>query len=245
MNGLPKEAYWELIEPAPESIPHPKNKDFDLRPPTELDAKQLNPRLGYSEVFKREPFTGTTKYLPIPVARKLSPQQAKKRKRGLVSPPHMAARVQPKFNPRTDGGPNMEHICRYGLGLHSAPIDWFTSLVPLTPDANLEPLHECDAIGDGKTKFCVSNWRAYTNSKADVAGAGYQGWTYGGRWKQFSDQDIQKCLGFLTLDGCAPSFRYQKRCRPQKASRTVGNDEIARCLGPNAALMIQLFRIRV
>ena len=75
----------------------------------------------------------------------------------MLSLPHKAAQVEPTYTTRTEGGPNMEHIKRYGLGLHSHPLDWFTSLVPLTPDANLEPLEECDAIGDEKTKFCVSN----------------------------------------------------------------------------------------
>ena len=63
MNGLPKEAYWELLEPAPEPILLPKNSNFDLRPPTERGAKQVNPRLGYAEVFPRQPFSGTP---PIP-----------------------------------------------------------------------------------------------------------------------------------------------------------------------------------
>ena len=60
MNGLPKEAYWKLLEPAPEPILLPKNSNFGLRPLTDQDAKQVNPRLGYAEVFPRQPFTGTT-----------------------------------------------------------------------------------------------------------------------------------------------------------------------------------------
>ena len=73
MNGLPKEAYWELLEPAPEPILLPKNSDFDLRPLREWDSKQVNPRLGYAEVFPHQPFSDTTQFLPIPVARKVSP----------------------------------------------------------------------------------------------------------------------------------------------------------------------------
>ena len=206
MSGLPTSAYWELLTPDPEPVPHPINVDDKLRPPSELEAPELNPRFKYTEVFDRAPFLGTTEHLPISVKRKVSPDKRKRRKTGLLSRPDMAARVEPvTYTTRNEGGPNMEHIQRYGLGLHSHPMDWFTSLVPLTPDANLEPLEECDAIGDQKTKFCVSNWRAYLNSKADRAGAGYQGWTYEGRWRQFSDRDVHKCLGTITLDSVAPS----------------------------------------
>ena len=40
---------------------------------------------------------------------------------------------------------------------------------------------ECDAIDNGKTKFCVLNWLGCLNSKADAARVKYKGWTYEGR----------------------------------------------------------------
>ena len=77
--------------------------------------------------------------------------------------------------PRVVVGPNSDHIIRYELDTFSEPLDWFCSLVPLYPDDNLEDLKYVDAIGDSKTKFCVSNWRGYTNLKAEMAGSGHKG----------------------------------------------------------------------
>ena len=108
----------------------------------------------------------------------------------------------------------MRHIKKYGLGLGSHAMKWFTSIMPLTPDQNLEDLEDVDPVEDGKgTKFCVSNWRGYLNSKADMAGAGYEGREYENRWIPFTDKILFQMLGLITLDGVSPSPQMEMKCK--------------------------------
>ena len=241
LAGLPPGAEWVLLNPAPEPVPEPENVDLTLRPPSELEAKKVNPRYEYSETFDRVPFTGTDEFLPRPPEKKQCPEGRKKKARG-ISGPRNVGRTERTPQIRTEGGPNMAHVKRCGLGLHSLPMDWFVSLVPLTPADNLYSLEECDAIGDGKTKFCASNFTRYTNLKAELVGAGEPGRIYEGRWKPFTDRTTNQCLGLLTLDGLCPVHQMRRRVVSQKQSKLCGNDEIARIMGPNAALTWQLFR---
>ena len=53
----------------------------------------------------------------------------------------------------------------------SEPLNWFRSCMPLYPSDNLEDFKSIGAIGNGTTKFSVSNWRGYTNLKVEMAGA--------------------------------------------------------------------------
>ena len=63
----------------------------------------------------------------------------------------------------------MVFLRRYRLDENSLPVDWFAALMPMTPAENLEPLEKIEVKGNGKTKFAVSNWTAYTSLKATIA----------------------------------------------------------------------------
>ena len=84
LAGLPPGAEWVLLNPAPEPVPEPENVDLTLRPPSELEAKKVNPRYEYSETFDRVPFTGTNEFLPHPPEKKQSLEGRKKKVRGLT-----------------------------------------------------------------------------------------------------------------------------------------------------------------
>ena len=239
MNGLPFSAWWELLEPNAIPIAEPCNADAALRPPTEREGA-VSSKFGYDLVFDRVPFTGTDAQLPTRPS-KLSPRKTKFQRKKSLSREDQD-RTKPVAQPRTLGGPNIVHLKRYGLGPFSHPMDWFTSLMPLTPEMNKEEISEIDAIGDGKTKFCVSNWRSYLNSKAEMAGAGYEGHEYQGKWKPFTDEDVQHMLGAITLDGLAPSPQMESKFKSQSVDPTQGNDRVANCIGPNAGLKWRLFR---
>jgi hypothetical protein len=49
-------------------------------------------------------------------------------------------------------------------------MDWFTAFMPLTPNANKEDPAIANVKGDRKTNFAVSNWTAYSNTKAMMLG---------------------------------------------------------------------------
>jgi hypothetical protein len=51
-------------------------------------------------------------------------------------------------------------------------MDWFTAFMPLTPDAHLEDPAVANVKGDKTTKFAVSNWTTYSNTKAMLNNAG-------------------------------------------------------------------------
>ena len=112
----------------------------------------------------------------------------------------------------------------------------------MTPADNRYTIEECDAVGNGRTKFSVSNFTRYTNLKMGILGAGEPGGIYAGRCKRFTDKTMRECLGLMTLDGIAPTQQMRRKVRPQKASKTVGNDEIARIMGPSAGHTWQLFK---
>ena len=132
--------------------------DPTFRPPSEMGTEKVTPKYNYSETFDRVPFTGTDEFLPTrPI--KQSDGGRNPRSAGSLSRPGQARQLpEPKI--RTRGGPDMRHIKKYGLGLGSHAMKWFTSIMPLTPDQNLEDLEDVDPVEDGKgTKFCVSNWQ--------------------------------------------------------------------------------------
>ena len=51
--------------------------------------------------------------------------------------------------------------------------------------------------GDRTTKFSVSSWAAYTNSKAKLVNAGGKGQIFEGRWKDFEPEDVMQMIGVL------------------------------------------------
>ena len=63
-------------------------------------------------------------------------------------------------------GPFSNHISKYYLDENSHPMDWFTFIMPLTPNAIKEDIIEFYINSDSKTMFCIKNWSAYSNTKA-------------------------------------------------------------------------------
>ena len=76
------------------------------------------------------------------------------------------------LEPCVKGRPNKKFLENYGLDHNSHPADWLSVFIPLTSDENLEEISDFDAIGNGKTKFSVSNFTRYTNTKAMVVKSG-------------------------------------------------------------------------
>ena len=61
--------FQHLLDPEPSPVPEPENEGVYLRPPTEMDAGRPNPKHGYSEVFDRHPFSGTTEKMSYMIGR--------------------------------------------------------------------------------------------------------------------------------------------------------------------------------
>ncbi len=68
--------------------------------------------------------------------------------------------------PSTKGGSKWMFMEKYHFNEYSHLADWLNSLLPLTLHNNLETIESVDVKGDKKTKFSVSNWTSYTNTKA-------------------------------------------------------------------------------
>ncbi len=92
--------------------------------------------------------------------------------------------------PRVLGGPNSDFLKRYGLNNESHLMDWFMAFMLLTPDANKEDPAVANVNGDGRTKFAVSNWTAYSNTKVMLNGAGEEGHIFAGKHCPFTNRDI-------------------------------------------------------
>ena len=137
MAGLDVTAKWELLTRCESPVPEPTNDDGTLRPPTEMNAVP-NPKYGFIETFDRIPFTGTTEKMLYrrPCGRSIQKSRKDRRKRKRSEPRH--SRPPPQVEPRKLGGPNAVFLKRYGLDETSHPMDWFTALMPMTPDDNLE-----------------------------------------------------------------------------------------------------------
>ena len=238
MNGLPPEALWVLLNPIKDPCEEPWNLDSALKPPTEL-LGPVNPKFAYEQVFERSPFTGTDEKMVVPPDK--APRHQIGRYSGTLTPQNRnkSGRIP---QPRVKGGPNIDHLKKHGLCLLSDPLDWFRSVTPLYPSDNLEELEDIDAIGDATTKFCVSNWRGYTNMKAEMCGAGQKGGVYEKEWSPMTNVDLFQMLGLMTLDGVAPQTQMRRRVRPESVERTCGNDLLAKCLGKNAGRRWQMFK---
>ena len=121
-------------------------------------------------------------------------------------------------------------------------MDWLNSLFPILPEHNLEDTKVANVKDDkGETKFSVSNWAKYTNSKASLVNAGQKGHIYAGRFKPFATEDIMKMMGVYVLDGLAPSPQLIQKMRPQSVDAVQGNDFIAGCVGGNYEMLYKTF----
>jgi hypothetical protein len=62
-------------------------------------------------------------------------------------------------------------------------MDWFTAFMPLTPDANKDDPAIANVKGDRKTKFAISNWTAYSNTKVMMCNAREQGHIFASKFR--------------------------------------------------------------
>ena len=110
-------------------------------------------------------------------------------------------------------------------------MDWFTAFMPLTPDAHLEDPAVANVKGDKTTKFAVSNWTTYSNTKAMLNNAGEEGHIFEGKYKLFTNKDIIAMLGVYIIDGLAPSPQLTMKMQPQSKQPTHGNNKVASAIG--------------
>jgi hypothetical protein len=130
------------------------------------------------------------------------------------------------------GGPNSDFLKRFELDETKNPMDWFTAFMPMTPEDNLEDPLVPNIKGDLRTNFAVSNWTAYSNTKAMLCNAGKKGHIFADKHRPFKNQDIMTMLGVSIIVGHAPSPQLVQKMQLQSKSPTHGNDRIASALGP-------------
>jgi hypothetical protein len=235
MTGLDVTAEWVLLTPEDEPFPQPVNVDESLRPPTEMDGV-TNPKFAMKETFERSFFTGTTrkmryKGLHESPTNRGRPPKKRARKGRKLSPTRMQVVNEPA-EPRVRGGPNANFLKRYGLDETSHPMDWFSALMPMTPAMNQEDPAVANVKGDKTTVFAVSNWTAYSNTKAIMCNAGEPGSIYAGKFKPFKNEDISAMLGVYIIDGLTPSPQLTWKMQDQERQPTHGNDRITAVIGP-------------
>ena len=61
-------------------------------------------------------------------------------------------------------------------------MDWFNALMPMRPEDNLEDPAVANVKGDKRSKFSVSNFAAYSNTKATMVNAGEKGHIFEGKY---------------------------------------------------------------
>ncbi len=54
-------------------------------------------------------------------------------------------------------------------------MDWVNALLPMAPADNLEDAAAANVKGNGASKFSISNWTAYSNTKAMITMLGEKG----------------------------------------------------------------------
>ena len=188
------------------------------------------------ETFERSFFTGTTRKMrykglhesPTNPGR---PRKKRARKGRKLSPTRMQVVNEPA-EPRVRGGPIADFLKRYGLDETSHPMDWFSALMPMTPAMNQEDPAEANVKGDKTTVFAVSNWTAYSNTKAIMCNAGEPGSIYAGKFKPFKNEDISAMLGMYIIDGLTPSPQLTWKMQDQERQPTHGNDRIEAVIVP-------------
>ena len=105
---------------------------------------------------------------------------------------------------RKVSGPNTAFLRQYGLDKMIHPMDWFTAFMPLTPDANLEDPAITNMKGDKMTKSVMSNWTAYSNTKAMLNNAGKEGHIFARKHLSFTNKVIAAMLGVYIMDVAVP-----------------------------------------
>ena len=77
-------------------------------------------------------------------------------RRGRVTLPHRTNAWCLSLSPEQRGGVNSDFLRKHGLDEHSHPMDWFNSLLPMTPEDNLYDLAVSNVKGNNKLKSLVS-----------------------------------------------------------------------------------------
>ena len=237
MNGLDVMARWVLLTCNTTPIPEPVNIDASLCPPTERDGT-LNPKYGFQEKFEHIPFSGTTAKMTYLKTREEVAAYNKSQKQKHSKSRQNRARL---VKLRIVGGPNSDFLKRYGLTSSSHPMDWFTALMPMTPNDNKEDAVAANVKGNNTTKFAVSNWMAYSNTKAMLCNVGEPGSIYSGKFKPFSTKDIMQMIGIYILDGIAPSPQVEQKMQPQSKQWIQGNDFVVSSIGKGYQQKLQEF----
>ncbi len=208
MAGLDVMARWELLTPKDKPIPLPKIGDPGHRSPTKMDGS-LNPKYGMKETFDCQPFSGTTEKMRYysqslwqsPTMRVYRKETKRKRS------PTMQLKAPLRIEPRVLGRPNAAFLECYGLDMTSNPMDWFMAFMPLTPDMNREDPRVPNVKGDKTTKFAISNWTAYSNTKVMMCNTGGQGNIFAGKFKPFKNKDILQMIGVYIIHCLALSLQ--------------------------------------
>ncbi len=143
---------------------------------------------------------------------------------------------------RVLGGPNAAFLERYGLDEISHPMDWFTAFVPLTLDMNHEDPGVANIKGNKSTKFAISNWTSYSNTKAMMCNAGEPGHIFARKFKPFKKMDILQMIAVYIIDGLAPSLQLIQKMQLQEKQPTHGNNRIASVIGHGWQQKHRLFR---
>ena len=99
------------------------------------------------------------------------------------------------LEPCVKGVPKKKLLENYGLDHNIHPADWFSVFIPFTADENLEEVSDVEANGDGKTKFALSNFTCYTNTKVMIVNASEKGHIFTGMYKPLTSSDLRSILG--------------------------------------------------
>jgi hypothetical protein len=229
MSGLDVTSEWVLLTPEDEPFPQPVNADASLCPPTEMDGV-TNPKFAMKEKFVGSVFSRTNEKMQYAHVSPSRPPKKRAGKGKKISPTRKQVVNEPA-EPRVKGGPNADFLKRYGMNENSHPMDWFSALVPMTQEMNLEDPAAANVKGD-KTKFSVANWTAYSNAKAVMCNSGEPGSIYARKFKPFKNDNISAMLGVYIIDGLTPSPQLMWKMQDQERQPTHGNNRIAAVIGP-------------
>ncbi len=216
MAGLDIMARWELLTLEDEPIPLPENGDPGHRPPTQMDGS-LNPKYGMKEMFDRRSFTGMAEKMRYysQSFRELPTKHKRQRERKRKCSPTRQLKASLPIKPRVISVPNAVFLECYGLDETIHSMDRFTAVMPLTLDMNREDSRVANVKDDKTTKFAISNWTAYSNTKAIVCNTGKPGHIFAGKFKPFKNENILQMIGVYIIDGLAPSPQLVQKMQLQ------------------------------
>ena len=84
-----------------------------------------------------------------------------------------------------------------------------------------------------------SDWKNYTNLKADLCHAGHKMYK---SWIPFSTKEIKQFVGLYVLDGISPSPRFEMKFNTQLEDPANGNDLCHDAFGSNAGERFKMFK---